>query len=99
MKDIIINIILPILIAVLLISWFSVFIWGCANWGEFTQTRNERMQVIEANNGNYAVVDSEGEVWEFTSDRIYFVGEVLKVKLNTLGTESIFDDEIIAVKN
>lgn len=98
MKDTIKTIISTILITALLSTLIIVPILACANFTDTFHIRKERVQVIEANNGEYAVVDGEGEVWEFTSDRTYFEGEVLTVKFDTLGTESIYDDVIIAIK-
>jgi hypothetical protein len=60
--------------------------------------RIEKVQVVEINGDVIAVVDGSGEVWEFESDGTYFVNEVLMVKFDPMGTESIYDDAIIAVK-
>ncbi len=56
--------------------------------------RLEKVQVIVAEGGNYAVIDGDGEIWQFTSSRTYFVGEVIVVYFDTLGTESIYDDQV-----
>ena len=98
MKDIINEIIPAILIAALLGALIIIPMCMGANLTDTFHIREERAQVIEANNGEYAVVDSKGEVWEFTSDHIYFEGEVLTVKFDTLVTETIYDDVIISIK-
>lgn len=88
-----------IIITALLSTPIIILMFIGANFTDTFHVRKEKVQVIEANNGEYAVVDGDGEVWEFTSDHIYFKGEVLTIKFDTLGTETIYDDEIIAVKN
>ena len=95
MKDTIKTIIITLLLSI------SIIIPICmsVNFTNTFHAREEKVQVIEANNGEYAVVDEDGEVWEFTSDHTYFKDEVLTIKFDTLGTETIYDDEIIAVKN
>ena len=98
MKDTINDIIPAILITALLGTLIVILIYMGANLTDTFHIRTERAQVIEANNGEYAVVDGKGEVWEFTSDRIYFEGETLTIKFDTLGTETIYDDIIITVK-
>lgn len=98
MKETIKTIICAILIATLLSALLIVPILACANFEDSFHVRKEKVQVIEANDGEYAVIDGQGDVWEFTSDRTYFEGEILVVKFDTLGTESIYDDVIIAIK-
>ena len=99
MKDTINDIIPAILITALIGTLIVILIYMGANLTDTFHIRTERAQVIEANNGEYAVVDGKGEVWEFTSDRTYFEGETLTIKFDTLGTETIYDDVIIIVKN
>ena len=95
MKDTIKTIIITVLLSISIIIPICMSI----NFTNAFHVREEKVQVIEANNGEYAVVDEDGEVWEFTSDHTYFKDEVLTIKFDTLGTEIIYDDEIIAVKN
>ena len=99
MKEMIKTIICAICIAAVFVAIVggAIYIW--ANTQETLHIRKDKVQVIEANGGEYVVVNSQGEVWEFTSDRTYLKGEILVVKFDTLGTDSIFDDKIIAIKN
>lgn len=92
------NFILCVLLAVLLLGVFIAPIAMFSDLDENLHIRFEKVQVIEACDGVYAVVDGAGEVWEFESNKTYFVGEVFTVKFDTLGTEDIYDDEIIAIK-
>ena len=92
------NFILCALLVVLLLGVFIAPFIMLSDLDENLHIRFEKVQVIEACDGVYAVIDGSGEVWEFESNKTYFVGEVFTVKFDTLGTESIYDDEIIAIK-
>ncbi len=98
MKSTILNAILYGLIAIMVTCLVVAPFFMFSNIENNLHVRVERMQVIEVHDGVYAVIDSNGEVWEFSSDRTYFVDEVVTVRFNTLGTESIYDDEIISVR-
>lgn len=98
MKDTINNIITAILIAALLGALIITLMYIGANFTDTLHVRKEKVQVIEANNSEYAVVDGKGNIWEFTSDYTYFEGEIIIAKFDTLGTEAIYDDVIIAIK-
>ena len=99
MKEMIKTIICAICIASVFVAIVGGAIYIGTNTQKTLHIRKDKVQVIEANGGEYVVVDSQGEAWEFTSDRTYFESEILVVKFDTLGTASIFDDKIIAVKN
>ena len=92
------NFILCILLVVLLLGVFIAPIIMLSDLDENLHIRFEKVQVIEACDGVYAVVDGSGEVWEFESDKTYFVGEGVTVKCDTRGTENIYDDESVAIK-
>ena len=92
------NFILCVLLVVLLLGVFIAPFIMLSDLDENLHIRFEKVQVIEACDDVYAVVDGSGEVWEFESDCTYFVNEVLTVKFDTKGTESIYDDAIIAIK-
>jgi hypothetical protein len=82
-------------IAILLCFAFLVgVIFAFANIEDTFHLRAEKVQVIVAEGSNYAVIDGDGEIWQFTSRRTFFVGEVITVYFDTLGTESIYDDQI-----
>ena len=93
------NFILCVLLVVLLLGVFIAPIVMLSDLDENLHIRFDKVQVIEACDGVYAVIDGSGEVWEFESNSTYFVNEVLTVKFDTMGTESIYDDAIIAVKH
>jgi outer membrane lipoprotein SlyB len=99
MKETIKTIICAICIATVFVAIIGGVIYIGANTQEALHIRKDKVQVIEANDGEYVVVDSQGEAWEFTSDRTYLKGEILVAKFDTLGTDSIFDDKIITVKS
>lgn len=63
-----------------------------------TYTRIARCQVVSVENDLVTVVDGDGEMWEFTTDRTIFEGEVVIVHFLTQGTETIYDDIIEYVK-
>ena len=66
--------------------------------GDSTRIYTAKVQVIESNDNVYAVVDVNGDVWEFESNNHYFVNEVLTVRFDTMDTDTIYDDEIISIK-
>ena len=66
--------------------------------GDSTRIYTAKVQVIESNDNVYAVVDANGDVWEFESNNHYFVYEVLTVRFDTMDTDTIYDDEIISIK-
>ena len=66
--------------------------------GDSTRIYTAKVQVIESNDNVYAVVDANGDVWEFESDNHYFINEVLTVRFDTMNTDTIYDDEIISIK-
>ncbi len=92
------EIILYIVIAVLLFGMLIAPIVMLSDLDSNLHVRFEKVQVIEVNGDVFAVVDGSGEVWEFESGNTYFVGEVLTVKFDTFGTDTIYDDAIIAIK-
>ena len=63
------NFILCILLVVLLLGVFIAPIIMLSALDENLHIRFEKVQVVEACNGVYAVVDGSGEVWEFESDK------------------------------
>lgn len=99
MKNMIKTIICAICLAAVFVAIVGGVIYIGANTQETLHIRKDKVQVIEANGGEYVVVDGQGEAWEFTSDCTYFEGEILTAKFDTLGTDSIFDDKIITVKS
>jgi len=84
-----------ILIFVLL---FGAFMLPLLTLGDSTCIYEAKVQVIESNGNVYAVVDANGDVWEFESDNHYFINEVLTVRFDTMDTDTIYDDEIISIK-
>lgn len=77
---------------------FGAFLLPLLALGDSTHVYTAKVQVIESNDGVYAVIDANGDVWEFESDNHYFVNEVLTVRFNTMNTDTIYDDEIISIK-
>jgi hypothetical protein len=84
-----------ILVFVLL---FGAFLLPLLTLEDSTSTYTAKVQVIESNDNVYAVVDANGDVWEFESDNQYFINEVLTVRFDTMDTDTIYDDEIISIK-
>ena len=84
-----------ILVFVLL---FGAFLLPLLTLGDSTRIYEAKVQVIESNDNEYAVVDANGDVWEFESDNHYFINEVLTVRFDTMNTDTIYDDEIISIK-
>lgn len=77
---------------------YGAFLLPLLTLGDSTRIYTAKVQVIESNDNVYAVVDANGDVWEFESNNHYFINEVLKVRFDTMGTNTIYDDEIIAIK-
>lgn len=90
MKEHILSVVAIFLCFALLVGVIFAF----ANIEDTFHLRAEKVQVIVAEGGNYAVIDGDGEIWQFTSHRTFFVGEVITIYFDTLGTESMYDDEI-----
>ena len=77
---------------------FGAFLLPLLTLGDNTRVYVAKVQVIESNDNVYAVVDANGDVWEFESDNHYFINEVLTVRFDTMDTDTICDDEIISIK-
>ena len=77
---------------------FSAFMLPLLVLEESTHIYTAKVQVIESNDNVYAVVDANGDVWEFKSNNHYFINEVLTVRFDTMNTDTIYDDEIISIK-
>lgn len=77
---------------------YGAFLLPLLTLGDSTRIYTTKVQVIESNDNVYAVVDANGDVWEFESDNHYFINEVLTVRFDTMDTDTIYDDEIISIK-
>ena len=77
---------------------YGAFLLPLLTLGDSTRIYTTKVQVIESNDNVYAVVDANGDVWEFESDNHYFINEVLTVRFDTMNTDTIYDDEIISIK-
>ena len=77
---------------------FAEFMLPLVVFSNNTRIYTAKVQVIESNDNVYAVVDTDGDVWEFESDNHYFINEVLTVHFDTMDTDTIYDDEIISIK-
>lgn len=53
--------------------------------------------VTEVEGSTITVVDQNGYSWEFTGDN-YNVNDNITVIMNTMNTDSIFDDAIVSIK-
>ena len=87
-----------ILILIFTLLFGALFLFPLLTLGDSSRTYTAKVQVIESNDGVYAVVDANGDVWEFESDNHYFINEVLTVRFDTMDTDTIYDDEIISIK-
>ena len=77
---------------------YGAFLLPLLTLGDSIRIYEAKVQVIESNDNVYAVVDANGDVWEFESDNHYFINEVLTVRFDTMNTDTIYDDEIISIK-
>lgn len=57
-----------------------------------------KAQVMEVNGQVVTAMTADGNLWEFDSERDYFVNETIKICFNTNNTESIYDDMIMGVR-
>lgn len=55
------------------------------------------MSVIDTAENLVSVVDNNGNIWKF-EDEGFSVGDNVMVIMNNKGTDTIYDDEIVAVK-
>lgn len=83
---------------ILVLAFFFLSMLTLANLQKVAHVRTERLRIIEADENNYTAIGLDGNIWEFSDWKNFFVGEVVTAKFGTKGTESIFDDEIIRVK-
>lgn len=96
MKDYIGIIICSILIAGLL---FGACIGGFVALNElYEDIYYAKAQVVEVNGQVITAMTADGNLWEFESERDYFVNETIKICFNTNNTESIYDDMIMGVR-
>ena len=77
---------------------YGAFLLPLLTLGDSIRIYEAKVQVIKSNDNVYAVVDANGDVWEFESDNHYFINEVLTVRFDTMNTDTIYDDEIISIK-
>lgn len=87
-----------ILILIFALLFGTLFLLPLLMFKDSTHTYTAKVQIIESNDGVYAVIDANGDVWEFESDNHYFINEVLTVRFDTMNTDTIYDDEIISIK-
>lgn len=96
MKDYIINAICGIIIAGLLFG--ACALGFIAIEGLTEDIYYAKAQVVEVNDHVYTAITADGNLWEFDSERDYFVNETIKICFNTNNTESIYDDIIMGVR-
>ena len=62
-------------------------------------TREETGVIVIADRADnyWEVVDNKGEAWAFTDGEDLDEGDLVRVKFDTLNTDSIYDDEIVSV--
>lgn len=83
---------------ILVLAFFFFSMLTLANLQKVAHVRTERLRIIEADENNYAAIGLDGNIWEFSDRKNFFVGEVVTAKFDTKGTDSIYDDEITFVK-
>lgn len=66
--------------------------------GLFEDIYYAKAQVMEVNGQVVTVMTADGNLWDFESERDYFVNETIKICFNTNGTETIYDDIIMGVR-
>lgn len=54
---------------------------------------------INANENLISVTDNNGQVWQFDDSSDWRNGDICSMIMNDNGTENIFDDEVVAVRN
>lgn len=54
---------------------------------------------INTNENLISVTDSSGQIWQFSDSSNWRNGDVCSMIMNDNGTENIFDDEIVVVRN
>ena len=57
-----------------------------------------RYGTVEIVDGTLCFVDDTGHIWDHDDIYNYSIGDRVVVKMNDRGTTSIYDDEIIAIK-
>ena len=87
-----------ITIAILVLAFFNLSMLTLTNLQKVSHVRTERLRIIEADENNYTAIGLDGNIWEFSDRKYFFVGEVGTAKFDTKGTDSLSDDEITFVK-
>lgn len=96
MKDYIITIICSMLIAVLLFGGCIGMFWMLNK--AYENIYCAKAQVVEVNGQVVTAMTADGNLWEFESERDYFVNETIKICFNTNNTDTIYDDIIMGVQ-
>lgn len=73
----------------------------------FSITQNEQIEtyplatvVVNINREQDVVTvrDNNGNEWEFTEVNDWYIGDGCNLEMNTMGTDEIYDDEIISMR-
>lgn len=96
MKITTINILLTLLIACLLVS----ILFGTMRLAIIYQPHTEvrYCKVVEIDNGIIVLETTDGNLWEYETGRDFWIDEIVRVRFDNMGTESIYDDEIISIR-
>ncbi|MGN5454948.1 MAG: hypothetical protein ACI4XN_03090 [Candidatus Kurthia intestinigallinarum] len=61
------------------------------------ESREVKAQVVAVDNDVITIEDTTGNLWQFEGTG-YFIDEIIYVRFDTLGTDTIYDDVIIQVR-
>lgn len=54
-------------------------------------------KVVEIDNDIIVLETTDGNLWEYETNNDFWLDEIVKVRFDNMGTESIYDDEIINI--
>lgn len=94
-KQIIKNVIAELLIACLVLTYVIGCVTFVANYKAHTEIKY--CKVVEIDNGVLVIETTDGNLWEYETKHDYFVGEIIRVRFDNQGTETLYDDEIINI--
>lgn len=94
-KQIIKDVIAGLLIACLALAYILGCVGFAVNYKAHTEIKY--CKVAEIDNGVLVVETTDGNLWEYETETNYFIDEVIKVRFDNKGTETLYDDEIINI--
>lgn len=93
----IIDILTTLLVVCLLVSIVFGTMMFAATYKPHTEVKY--CKVVKVDNGVITLETADGNLWDYETDRDdFWIDEIVKVRFDNMGTDDIYDDEIISVR-